>query len=343
MQYLLTNPSLDYDTFASLYEKYYFISRPDQKEQEIVAILEKHEDMVKKYWKQVEEMVKTEKSKKFYYDWEEFEDGGKDSTTMIEEILADPQLPELEEIVVGCWGECYDNDAQNIVDGIVEHKEKFQQVKHLFIGDMEMEECEVSWIEQANYEKIWEALPNLEKLTIKGSTGLLLGDIKHQHLKELEIICGGLPKNVIQSIARAELPELTSLTLYIGVDGYGFDGSIDDIKALLAHDFPKLTKLALVDSEIQDQIAAEVVKSKYMDQITELALSMGSLSDEGGALLLEEVPKHPNIVSLDLEYHYMSEEMMEQLSELPIEVNVEDQQEDDEYDGTIYRYPLLTE
>ena len=56
----------------------------------------------------------------------------------------------------------------------MEHKEKFQNIKSLFVGDMEMEECEVSWIEQADYSKIWEALPKLEKLTIKGSTGLKL-------------------------------------------------------------------------------------------------------------------------------------------------------------------------
>ena len=35
--------------------------------------------------------------------------------------------------------------------------------------------------------------------------------------------------------------------------------------------------------------------------------------------------------------------MMEKLTELPIEINVDDQQEEDEYDGEIYRYPMLTE
>lgn len=284
---------------------------------------------------------KTEKlkRKKFSYSW----DDEKNAQTMLEEILTSKRLPYVEELVIGYWGEPYDNSAQIIVDGIVEHKEQFQHIKSLFIGDMEMEECEVSWIEQADYSKIWEVLPNLEKLTIKGSSGLSLGIIEHNNLKELEIICGGLPKSVIHSIANAILPELTSLNLYMGSREYGFDGDIEDIKVLLEHPFPKLTKLGLVDSEIQDEITAEVVKSAYMNQISELELSMGTLSDKSGRLLLEEVPKHSNITFLDLEYHYMSAKMMIKLLELSIDVNVDEPQREYEYDGIFYRIPMMTE
>ena len=35
--------------------------------------------------------------------------------------------------------------------------------------------------------------------------------------------------------------------------------------------------------------------------------------------------------------------MMEKLEGLSAKVDVSDQQEDDEYDGEIYRYPMLTE
>lgn len=80
-----------------------------------------------------------------------------------------------------------------------------------------------------------------------------------------------------------------------------------------------------------------------MKQIEELNLSMGSLTDQGGGILLQELPSCKTIRYVDLEYHYMSDEMMEKLAELPIEINVDDQQEEDEYDGEIYRYPMLTE
>lgn len=282
------------------------------------------------------------KSKKFFYTWEDIDE--KNAETMIADIIADPELRQLEEVIIGCWGESWDNGAQAIIDGIVEHKEKFANVKSLFVGDMDYEECEVSWIEQADYSKLWTAFPGLEMLTIKGSTGLELGVIKHANLKSLEIICGGLPVSVIQSIEKADLPNLEELMLYIGVEDYGFDGEVSDIKNLLEKsDFPKLETLGIMDSEIQDEITEVVVKSKYMKQIKKLALSYGTLTDKGGEILLKELPTFENIKEVDLEYHYLSDEMVAKLGKLPMDVRTDDQQEDDEYDGEVYRYPMLTE
>lgn len=286
----------------------------------------------------------TSKSKKYSYDWEEYEDGGKNAKTMIADILADKELPKLDEVIIGCWGESWDNSAQEIVDGIVANKDQFSHVKSLFVGDMDFEECEVSWIEQADYSALWSALPQLEKLTIKGSTNLSLGKVEHANLKSLEIICGGLPKGVLQSIAEAKLPKLNMLSLYIGVEDYGFDGSVEDVRRMLeTSDFPKLESLGIMDSEIQDEIAQVVCECKYMKQISILDLSLGTMTDEGGEVLLKTLPSCKNIKEVDLHYHYMSENMMKKLQGLNATVNVDDRQEDDEYDGEIYRYPMLTE
>lgn len=284
------------------------------------------------------------KTVKYFYEWEEYESGKKNADTLIEEILADEELAQCEELVIGCWGESWDNSAQPIIDGIVANREKFAGIKCLFVGDMEFEECEVSWIEQADYSKLWAALPQLETLKIKGSTNLVLGDIRHDNLKCLEIVCGGLPKEALASIGAARLPELEELSLYIGVENYGFDGTVDDIANMLEKsDFPKLKKLGILDSEIQDEVAAAVVKCKYMNRISALDLSCGTLTDKGGQQLLDALPEFKNIKNVNLEFHYMSDEMMEKLEGLEAEVNVDDQQEDDEYDGEIYRYPMLTE
>ena len=285
------------------------------------------------------------KSKRFSYTYED-QENNKNAETMIEEIMNDPDFSTLEEIVVGCWGEAWDNEsAQPLVDGIVTNKEKFAHVKSLFIGDMDYEDCEVSWIMQADYSKLWDAMPQLEKLVIKGSNDLELGNIAHEQLRHLEIICGGLPKDVIQTIQKAKLPNLETLLLYIGVEDYGFDGDITTIKELLDQsDFPNLSYLGLTDSEIQNEITKEVLNSKYISQITTLDLSMGGLTDDGGQLLLECLPKYPNIKNLNLEYHYLSDEMMERLIGLAdVVVNVLDQQEADSYNGVVYYYPMLTE
>lgn len=288
------------------------------------------------------------KSKTYAYTYEDYEDNNKTSKTMIEEIMHDPELSSLDEIVIGSWGNAWDDQdegSQALIDGIVANKDKFSHIKSLFVGDMDYEECEVSWIIQADYSKLWQALPQLEKLRIKGSQELELGEIAHDNLKHLEIICGGLPAYVFESIQKAKLPALETLILYIGVDNYGFDGNKATIQTLLEKsDFPKLTYLGLTDSEIQDEVTEIALNSKYMDQLSALDLSMGSLSDKGGQLLLERIPQFPNIKKLELEYHFMSEEMMKKLQALEgVDVNVDDPQEEDEYDGEIYRYPMLTE
>ena len=284
------------------------------------------------------------KSKKFFYSYEEAEEG-KSAETMLEDIMQDSEFSGLEEIVVGCWGDAWDNNgAQTIVDGIVENKDKFAHIKSLFIGDMDYEECEVSWIIQADYSAIWEAMPQLEKLVIKGSTSLALGTVKHDKLQELEIICGGLPASVIEQIQKAKLPELKQLLLYIGSEGYGFDGDIATIQALVEQsDFPKLEYLGIADSEIQDEITEVVLKSKYMSQIRVLDLSMGTLTDKGGQLLLDTIGNYPNVEMLDLHRHYLSDEMMKKLQELSIAVDLEEQETPDEYRGEVYYYAGLTE
>lgn len=285
------------------------------------------------------------KSKRFAYT---YEDEGKKEEDLLKEILEDAELPDLEEIVIGPWGECWDETEEGlqvIVDGIVENKEKFAHIKSLFFADMDYEDCEVSWIIQADYSKLWEAMPQLEKLVIKGSTDLELGEIVHENLKHLEIICGGLPGYVMESIQKAKLPSLQKLLLYIGVEDYGFDGDITTIQKLLAEsDFPKLTYLGLTDSEIQDEIAEAVLNCKYIGTITALDLSMGALTDKGGQMLLDKLPEYPNVKQLELEYHFLSDDMMKKLKALPgVQVNVEDQQRADDYNGEIYYYPMLTE
>lgn len=282
--------------------------------------------------------------KTYAYDWEDYDENGKSAETLIAEIMEDEEFPQIEELIIGCWGGAWEDSCQPIIDGMVQNKEKFAHIKSLFMGDMDYEDCEVSWIIQGNYSKLWEALPNLKELTIKGSMELVLGEICHENLESLEIICGGLGSDVIEQIANAKLPNLKKLNLYLGSDGYGFDGDEKTIQDLLEKtDFTKLEYLGINDSEIQDEVTEVILASKYMDRITTLDLSNGTLSDKGGQLLLETLPKYPNITTVDLHFHYLSDEMMEKLEALPISIDLDEQNEADEDDGEVYRYAMLTE
>ncbi len=292
-------------------------------------------------------MIQTMKSKKYAYTYEQ-EEEGKCADTMIPDILADPELPELEELIIGTWGDPWNDDdgaVQKIIDGLIEHADQFSHIRHFFIGDMDYEECEVSWIVQGNYEQFFKAFPDMNSLIIKGSMELVLGEISHENLESLTIICGGLPADVIADIEKAHLPNLKELNLYLGVEDYGFDGDIETIKSLLANsDFPQLAYLGLGDSEIEDEVAEAVLNSKYAEKISILDLSNGTLTDKGGQLLLDSLPSLPNIQFVNLCWNFLSDEMAEKLQNLPnVEVNTDDRQEEDRYGDEVYRYPMLTE
>lgn len=280
-------------------------------------------------------------SKKYYYDYEDYEDGGKNAATLAQTIISDPELQNLNEIIVGCWGESYDNPAQALIDIFVENKDKLQHIEHLFIGDMGYEECEISWIIQGSYGELLKVLPNLKRLTIKGSSELSLGTLAHDKLEAIEIFCGGLPKEVLHQIANSKLPRLTHLNLFIGVEEYGFDGKLEDIVGILKNpQMKKLKYLGLGNSDIQDEIVEAVMESDILSNLSVLDFSNGTLTDKGAEYILQHQEKILHLELLKLSHHFLSDDYMEKLEQLPIELDLSDQMENDEEYGN---YPLLTE
>lgn len=283
--------------------------------------------------------------KKYYHEYEDYEDG-KTAETMVGEILADPEFQNIDKLIIGDWGGAYEDSCQAVLDAIADNADKFSHITSLFVGDMDYEECEISWIIQGDYSRIWEAMPQLKEITVKGSTDLKLGKIKHSNLESLTIICGGLGSDVIKEIEEAELPELKKLLVYIGSENYGFDGDADTVRSLLANsDFPELEYLGIADSEIQDELTAVVLDCKYIDSITTLDLSCGTITDKGGELLLKKLPELKNLKKLDLSYNYLSDEMKDKLTAAApaVEMDLSDSQEADEWDGELWYNAMVTE
>jgi hypothetical protein len=275
---------------------------------------------------------------KLFVTYEDYEDGVQ-MTQLIEALADKPESKELESLIIGDWGGAYENDSGPIVEALVRLKDSFPKLRELFIGDMEIEECEVSWIMQSNLAPLLSAFPELRSLTIQGSTDLELNPARHEKLEELVIICGGLGKDVLDSIAQGHFPRLKKLELYMGVENYGFDGTLEDVlRVIEPGKFPELTYLGLKDSEIQDDIAIALADAPILDQLHTLDLSLGTLSDVGAEALLtsERVKK---LQHLDLSHHYMSEKMMKRWKQSGLNVDISEAQDEDDD----YRYPALTE
>ena len=275
---------------------------------------------IKKGYQKVEQKSEALKSKKFQTNYDN-DETNEDLKKAMQEFFNSKKASEINEIILGEWEEPFENDPKELIELIIENKDKIPNVKHFFIGDMSYETCEISWINQCDMTPLLVEFPELETLHVKGSQGLEFKTIKHDKLKKLKIECGGLGKDVINAIADAELPALEHIELYLGTDDYGFDGDISDILPFMDKGrFPSLKYLGLVDSEIADKIAEEVVKTDIFDQIDVLDLSQGTLSDKGAEFLLgcENINK---LKSLDLHYHFMSDETMKKFKKFNLFVN----------------------
>lgn len=250
-------------------------------------------------------------------------------------------------IVVGPWGEVYDHDSGVVVRSLVEARDRLTALRAVFIGDLEMEEAEISWIEQSDVTPVLGAYPLLEEFGIRGGTGLRFPAIAHQHLRTLRFQAGGLPGEVVRGVAAAELPALEHLDMWLGVEEYSGDATVADLAPILAQGrFPALRHLGLRNSEIQDEIAAAVAAAPVVAQLTSLDLSLGVLTDQGAAALLDGQPL-THLSRLDLHHNFVTEPMAQRmraaLEPSGVEVDLSEPGDSWENDGVVHRFTAVAE
>ncbi|MDP4181541.1 MAG: STM4015 family protein [Bacillota bacterium] len=280
-------------------------------------------------------------SKKLSLSHDVHEDGKK-FDDLLQEFYNDPSTKYLNYLIIGSWGDCFETSPESIIKNLVANKHKLPNLEGIYVGDMDSEECEISWIIQCDLSPLLQAFPDLKELRVKGSSGLRLSNLKHNKLETLIIECGGLGKDVLHDIETSNLSNLKRLLLYLGVEDYGFDASIEDLRPFMKSGlFPNLRYLGLVDSEIQDEIAIEIAQASVLDQIEILDLSLGTLTDKGAEALLNS-DKIKKLKFLDLNYHYMSDEMLEKITCMGVNIDVSNQQKTKEYDDELFRYPAVT-
>ncbi|MEW1836342.1 STM4015 family protein [Nonomuraea angiospora] len=250
-------------------------------------------------------------------------------------------------IVIGAWEDCYSDSSAPIVRRLADEAGRLPELRSLFLGAISSEDCEISWIQQSDITPLLEAYPKLERLEVRGGSGLRLRPVRHESLKVLRFEAGGLPGEAVRAVAVSELPALEHLELWLGVPEYGGDSNVSDVEPILRGDrLPALRHLGLQDSEIQDDLAAAVASAPIVARLETLSLSMGVLTDAGAEALLSGQPL-THLRVLDLHHHYMSDEMMRRVTEaLPgVEVDVSENEEPDvdEEDGEVWRYVAVDE
>ncbi len=278
------------------------------------------------------------------FNWEQSDAGDIALRDWIIEFLELPNVAAVTGMVIGMWEGAWDSTGSgSIVETLVAASDQLPNLTALFIGEILQEESEISWIQQSDMAPLFGAFPNLTHFGVRGGTGLSLGVLQHNALQELVVQTGGLPSQILRDLGKSDLPALEHLELWLGDDGYGWDGTIEDVKALLKPgNFPALTYLGLRNSMIADEIADMIALHPILKQVKILDLSLGTLGDAGGQALLNS-PYLPHLQELRLAHHYFSDEMVEKLKALTVKVDVSDPQKGDNDGGRVWRYVAVGE
>ncbi|MBW3599268.1 MAG: STM4015 family protein [Planctomycetes bacterium] len=274
---------------------------------------------------------------------DEDEGGEPDFGERLKAFLASDAAPATRGLVLGAYDLEGGSTGGEEYKEIVKRKDRLPNLKALFLGDIVMEEAEISWINQSDISDVLEAFPQLEMLRVRGASGLAISKPQHPRLRALAIESGGLPAKVVSQICRGKFPELEYLELWLGTPDYGGDCRVNDLQPLFKGKlFPKLKYLGLRNSEIADDIAAVIVKAPVVDQLEILDLSLGSLSDVGANALLQLESK-TNLKRLDLHHHYISKPVQKKLKQLPFPVDLSDAKTVDESDEFSGRFISISE
>lgn len=259
-----------------------------------------------------------------------FEEAGFED--VLRRFLATVDAAQVTALIIGYWNMSYEAKESYPVDPLVAAADRFPALRSLFLGDIVMEESEISWIEHSDIGPVLAAFPELERFGVRGGSGLALDPIRSERLRELRFEAGGLPGHVVRAVAASDLPGLTELELWLGIDEYGGDATAADLAPILSGErLPALRHLGLQNSELQDEIAAAVASAPIVARLESLSLSMGVLTDEGAEALLSGQPL-THLRRLDLHHHFLSDAMMERIrAALPgVEIDLDEQEEPDE-------------
>lgn len=277
-------------------------------------------------------------------DWNRGDDGFVDDLVS---LAGQPWAGQISTLVFGCWTEASDPLP---TDKVVPLLAAFPAVRHLFVGDMTFEECEISWIDWGDLGAVLAAFPDLETLQLRGGSSTTISEPVPlatpvlPRLRSLTVESGGLQQTYLEPLLAIDAPALTDLEIWLGVDNYGAIIDLDPLTDLLAGTlFPAMTTLGLRNSELADRIAAALAQAPVLQRITVLDLSNGTLTDTGADTLAGA--DLGAVRTLILDHHFVSDEALSRLraAHPHVEISADDRQEPEEHGGEVYLYTAVSE
>jgi len=248
---------------------------------------------------------------------------------LLEALMTHPSGRWLQELTLGLMNP----DDEETYAGALEVLDRSgprPALRSLFIGDFELQdEMEISWTRIGDLGPIWPLYPNLQQVTLQAGD-FELGRIDLPALRSFELRTGGLRRACIEAVCQARWPALQRLVVWFGDSNYGAEGTIEDLRPLLAGaSVPRLRELGLMNCELTDDICRELPGSAVAARLERLDLSMGTMSDEGARALAAGAQAFGNLKQLNVEQNFLSDDAVQALQGLCAEVRAGDQEQAD--------------
>ncbi len=250
-------------------------------------------------------------------------ENGESIAELLARFLDDPASRRVTALVFGEWESICTGEttAEAIIGPLSAASSRLPALKAVFLGEVTGEECEISWIKQADVGPLLVAYPGLEHLRVRGGDGLRFGCERHEGLRSLILETGGLPGEVVRRVAAADLPHLAHLELWTGDQYYGGDTDFADLAPIFAAErLPALRYLGIRNCTIADEVAVALADAPVLQQLETLDLSLGNLGDEGAVPLLEG-GNLAGLKRLDIHHHYVSDEVVDGLKALGLDLD----------------------
>jgi hypothetical protein len=266
---------------------------------------------------------------------------------VFQKFLDTMDTTKVTALLLGAWGEDMIEATQHPgIPLLVAAADRFPALRHVCVSLIESDEFEISWIHSGDVTPLLTAFPALETLAVRGSD-VVIEPVRHEGLRTLIFESGGLPAGVARNVGACDLPNLGCLEIWLGVGNYGGDTTVADLAGILNGErLPSLKHLGLMNSEIQDEIAAAVAAAPVTAQLDVLDLSMGVLTDAGAEALLAGQPL-THLKKFDLHFHFVEQEMADRVRAVfagsGVELIMPDGEEPDIYDDQVDRFTEVGE
>jgi hypothetical protein len=248
-------------------------------------------------------------------------DDGPDAA-LLQQLLAHPSARWLRQLSIGTTLD------RPLVEAL---PETIPLTLHtLYLGDFVYpDESEISWTRVGDVAEVYERVPQLEHLVLQGAEIDLGPRVELPRLRSLELVTGGLPGAALRAIAASPLPALEQLVVWTGDDGYGCTTTLDDLRSLLAAEFPRLRHFALKNSALAERAIPHLLRWPGLSRLQVLDLSLGTLGPQGVADLVAGREKLAHLERLDLSNSFLTPADIDQVRDLCRHVVVAEQRTED--------------